>query len=425
MKNLKILIIFQLLFLQNYAQQGLIKYISAENATILPDWRLDDNNIRYSVAISGSSYMPQIDSSQSYNGKKSILYQCPAGSTTQRIEHKLLDTGDPNGLNFSDERYIGFAVKIPDNFDTPTGSVIFCQAWQGDPYGPPAMLKIMPSNSDPFRIKCNIRNIATGPNSADPDSSLWQGYLDRNKWYSFVWYIKPRQTGDSGMIKLWINDSLQFTWTGNIGYLPESQGGPVGVYPDLVVKYGIYQPGSNTAHSLYFDEIKASDTYEEAIPFSETPVQEKICAEAISDLYSGFVSSDSSYQWQIDAGNGFQNIHDNAVYQGSNTGVLIISNPPTVLYGARYQCIATNQIGILYSLKFSATWTGNSDTDWKNSGNWNCGILPDMNTDVIINSGAPNFPIINSNATCRSLSANSSSMITITNGSNLTITSKP
>ncbi len=420
-KNVISTVAFLLLILQVYPQQGLIKYISFENSLLLPDLRLEDNGIRYSVAISGSNNNALI-SSESFNGNKSILYECPASSVTQRFEHKLLNTGDTNGLNFSNERYIGFAIKIPDSFETPTNSIIFCQAWQGDPYGPVAMLKFMPGNSDPFRIKCNIRNTVTGTNSSDPDSSLWQGYVDRNKWYSFVWYIKPRQNGDSGLIKLWINNSLKLSWNGNVGYLPESQGGPAGAYNDLVVKFGIYQPGGNTAHKLFFDEIKASDSYEEAIPFSEDTVQKKTCLSSNVNLYSGYINNTNTYQWQIDTGNGFQNILNNEIYQGVNEGTLKLLNPPSSLYGASYKCISPNQVGILYTLKFAAIWRGSSDASWDNPSNWNCDIIPDSNTDVLIPSGQTYSPFINSIARCRSISLSPLSSITIAENAHLVVT---
>jgi dienelactone hydrolase len=46
-------------------------------------------------------------------------------------------------------------------------------------------------------------------------------------------------------------------------------------------------------------------------------------------------------------------------------------------------------------------WTGAVNTAWENSGNWSCGLIPDCNTDVFINSGTL---VVNSNAVCRTLS---------------------
>jgi PKD repeat protein len=39
-------------------------------------------------------------------------------------------------------------------------------------------------------------------------------------------------------------------------------------------------------------------------------------------------------------------------------------------------------------------WLGTQDADWFNTGNWSCGLLPDQNTDVTIESGADHYPVI-------------------------------
>lgn len=384
------------------AQNHLYYYVSAEEASILQDWRLEENDTRYSVAISGDGMKPSI-TEDSYSGTKALLYECPEGSVTQRIEHKLLNTGDPLGLHFDNERYIGFSLKIPDGFTTPINSVIFCQAWQGDPYGPVAMLKFMQGNSDPFRIKCTIRNTATGQQSTDPDSSLWQGYIQRNKWYRFVWHIKPRLEGDSGIVRLWINDSLKFTWNGNIGYLPASKGGLTGTYNDLVVKYGIYQPGANTAHKLLFDEIKAADNFDMAQPFTNIIPSKTICPGANStSLSCGYINAQNQYQWQIDDGSGFKNISNTDIFKNTDSSSIQLLNVPSEYYGYHLRCKSNQQTGIVYQLKFESSWNGTEDNNWHNNNNWECNKLPDSNTDVIIMPSDHN-PNVKANAACRSI----------------------
>ncbi|MDP2722627.1 MAG: T9SS type A sorting domain-containing protein [Bacteroidales bacterium] len=56
------------------------------------------------------------------------------------------------------------------------------------------------------------------------------------------------------------------------------------------------------------------------------------------------------------------------------------------------------------------TWTGTSDHDWATTGNWT-NNLPDANVDVLIPSGALNYPTISAAAACNN--------ITIENGANL------
>jgi hypothetical protein len=58
---------------------------------------------------------------------------------------------------------------------------------------------------------------------------------------------------------------------------------------------------------------------------------------------------------------------------------------------------------------------------WENADNWNCGVAPDGNTDIIINSGVINFPILNSNTSVRSLTINKGASVTINPVNHLTI----
>jgi hypothetical protein len=48
-------------------------------------------------------------------------------------------------------------------------------------------------------------------------------------------------------------------------------------------------------------------------------------------------------------------------------------------------------------------WTGAVNTDWNNAGNWKCGIIPILTSDVIINGGLPNYPLIMMNVNIKSI----------------------
>ena len=49
------------------------------------------------------------------------------------------------------------------------------------------------------------------------------------------------------------------------------------------------------------------------------------------------------------------------------------------------------------------TWTGSISTAWENPANWSCGTIPNAIINVYINTGVPNYPIVNSKAICKSL----------------------
>ena len=65
------------------------------------------------------------------------------------------------------------------------------------------------------------------------------------------------------------------------------------------------------------------------------------------------------------------------------------------------------------------SWTGASNNSWENPANWSCGVVPDENTDVIIDSGIIQ---LNSNVTIRTLHLNSGVIFTVGTGYHLTIT---
>ena len=63
-------------------------------------------------------------------------------------------------------------------------------------------------------------------------------------------------------------------------------------------------------------------------------------------------------------------------------------------------------------------WTGVVSQLWETPGNWSCGRIPDIDTDVIINSGTVT---INSAAVCRRINAGPAANITVTTGFSLRV----
>ncbi|GAA4748902.1 right-handed parallel beta-helix repeat-containing protein [Flavisolibacter ginsenosidimutans] len=141
-----------------------------------------------------------------------------------------------------------------------------------------------------------------------------------------------------------------------------------------------------------------------------------------------FTASESgnSFQWQVNEGNGFINIQNDAVYGGAQTGSLTLTGAPTSWYGYTYRCVVTNANGTAYSktdlLTFEAVWTGGTSNAWNDPANWNCGKVPDGNTDVYVFAGTSNYPFVNINAICRTVSVQEGASLTIGSGYTLTTT---
>jgi hypothetical protein len=59
------------------------------------------------------------------------------------------------------------------------------------------------------------------------------------------------------------------------------------------------------------------------------------------------------------------------------------------------------------------TWNGSVSTAWENPSNWACGIMPIINSEVVIPNGVPNYPIVNYNTEIKKLTLNSDASIII------------
>jgi hypothetical protein len=154
------------------------------------------------------------------------------------------------------------------------------------------------------------------------------------------------------------------------------------------------------------------------------------CPNGNISFSAGTHVAGNTYQWQVNTGNGYVNVANGGIYSGATANTLVLTGAPTSMYGYKYKCIITNNSFNSYSnefiLKFSLTWTGAVNTAWENPGNWNCSSIPDAKTDVLIKAQAiTNFPRVNSNAACRSITAKPGATVTITSGFNLTVTGPP
>ena len=134
------------------------------------------------------------------------------------------------------------------------------------------------------------------------------------------------------------------------------------------------------------------------------------------------IGHDYVYQWQIDTGNGFENIINDFIFSGADRDTLWLNLIPSKFYGSKFRCIASyegvDSVSNVEELKFTNRWTGTISNAWEEPGNWSCGSLPGENTDVIITSGEI---IINTDENIRSLSVSPGVNITIAEGAALTI----
>ncbi len=148
------------------------------------------------------------------------------------------------------------------------------------------------------------------------------------------------------------------------------------------------------------------------------PAIDSICPNGTVTITSSLTGN--SYQWQLSTDSvHYTNIGNNANYSGTNNNALTLNNIPSAWYGYEYRCVVDGTNSSVYTLKFTDTWIGTTDSTWENAANWSCGTVPDSNTDVIINSGTV---VLRSNVAVRSLTVSPNANFTVITGNKLTIT---
>ncbi len=129
-----------------------------------------------------------------------------------------------------------------------------------------------------------------------------------------------------------------------------------------------------------------------------------------------------AFQWQIDTGNGFENLVEDAIYSGVLTDTLRIAVLPDSFYGYRFRCIASkngiDSVGETQEIIFKNKWLGTIDSSWENAANWSCGAVPGPNTNVEIQEGTI---VISTMVAIRSLALSPGVAVTISESGGLTI----
>ena len=184
--------------------------------------------------------------------------------------------------------------------------------------------------------------------------------------------------------------------------------GDAGQYNSMIVVNG------NPAIS-YYDATNRLLRFISSTDF-DLPTKVSLCSFGNTSLTSSITGT--TYQWQVNTGSGFVNTNDDANYSNTNTANLQLNNIPSSWYGYQYRCVVDGNNSYAYSLRFLNNWNGSVSTSWENPANWDCGILPDSNTEVIINSGTV---VLSSDASCRSLAVKPGATFTISSGFNLTV----
>jgi len=147
------------------------------------------------------------------------------------------------------------------------------------------------------------------------------------------------------------------------------------------------------------------------------------CTTCTTEGVVFYSAQGSSFQWQVNDGTGFRNIQDDAVFAGTTSQYLQLTQPPTSWNGYTFRCIVVKNGSQSFSperrLKIIYTWKGTTDSNWENPTNWSCNKVPDEYTDVKIPAGVP--VVLNTDAKVRTITLSTGSQFTIKQNASLEV----
>ena len=103
---------------------------------------------------------------------------------------------------------------------------------------------------------------------------------------------------------------------------------------------------------------------------------------------------------------------------GATGANLLLKNIPDSFAGYQYRCISNRETGTVFTIHFLNNFTGVINDLWENPGNWSCGKVPGLYSDVTISSGQV---LVNANTIINRLTAAQGAVVIIVPGVIFTI----
>lgn len=122
----------------------------------------------------------------------------------------------------------------------------------------------------------------------------------------------------------------------------------------------------------------------------------QVCSGSVDLTYSvPEVENAVSYNWSFPQGW--------EVLSGGNSNSATVTATENALSGAiklsvTYDCNLTRESQLQVTVIIRGTWTGQLSTNWNDTGNWSCSLLPSLETNVLIPAGLSNYPVLDSGA---------------------------
>jgi hypothetical protein len=146
----------------------------------------------------------------------------------------------------------------------------------------------------------------------------------------------------------------------------------------------------------------------------------------LSNIYFGGSNDGFSYT-TISNQNPLINIYKGGTNDGFSYTIISNQNPLANIYkGGINDGYSTKKAYGQNPLCIGNTivWNGSVSTEWENPANWDCGVLPNVHSDVEIRTGMPRYPVVKISYEIKSLKLLPGSFITIINNANFILNSQ-
>jgi hypothetical protein len=159
----------------------------------------------------------------------------------------------------------------------------------------------------------------------------------------------------------------------------------------------------------------------QGLPFAVYAPQDSLPAPSLKSqmlsVYAGGNLANNTYRWYLN-GSLEKTILGDSTFKPTKTG-----NYHVTITNSKAPALTLSSKPTYFRLSsfILCKWSGAVSYDWENAGNWRCGIVPNGNTDVVIEKESDSV-IIRSNIISRSITVKPGATLVIAPGASITIT---
>jgi hypothetical protein len=241
---------------------ALYNTIDLEGASIQSNWNLIDSGVTYQEKnLDRNQVVQPFLSTWTPSGTGNSLkfqHNPYTASAVQRTEYYVA-----RNQPLDSWRYVGYQFLIPSGTTLPSNWVVLTQFHQEGFFTSPIGAIELRNKNGSFNLAFLARNSdynqIDGVNGPSGNNLLvWDSNFSLNNWHKIVVGFKGNPAG-GGEVKIWFNNQLQKEWTGKLGFPANYKNKPfLQTYQNT---FGIYRGSQNNSLTVYFDNYKYGNTY--------------------------------------------------------------------------------------------------------------------------------------------------------------------